>query len=130
MNDRNGRWPRDIAAEGYMESQQRVVAPHSSNAIASAQSLSDAIANSLRSTVQTYAGRGPVPSAQWRQALRLVCQDARRSDVPIEQLLVALKQALAPLCDVFGVPHGQDRVAFTSHLVTICIEEFYRGSRP
>jgi hypothetical protein len=112
-----------------MESQHRVFSPHSSQAVAPATALSDAIANSLRAA-HAHAGRGPVPSAEWRRALRLVCQNARRSHVPIEQLLVALKQALAPLCDVFGVPYGQERVAFTSRLVTICIEEFYRRSKP
>ena len=111
-----------------MESQHRILSPHSSKAAAGAQSLSDAVANSLRYAVQPHARRGPVPPAQWRPALRLVCDDARRSQVSIEQLLVALKQALVPLCDVFGVPHGQEREKFMSRLVTICIEEFYRAA--
>jgi hypothetical protein len=107
-----------------MEWQHRMLSPHPSKAVPREQSLSHAVANSLRSGVRT--GRAPASPAQWRPALRLVCEDAHRSNVPIEQLLVALKQALIPLCDVFGVPHGRERAAFVGRLVTICIEEFYR----
>jgi hypothetical protein len=110
-----------------MEWQHRMLSPHPSKTFPPGQNLSHAIANTLRSGVQAHAGRGPVPPQQWRHALRLVCEDARQSNVPIEQLLVAVKQALVPLCDVFGVPHGQERAAFLSRLVTICIEEFYRA---
>jgi hypothetical protein len=109
-----------------MEWQHRMSSPHPSKALSPEQNLSHAVANSLRSGIRTQDGRAPVSAAQWRHALRLVCEDAHRSRVPIEQLLVALKQALVPLCDVFGVPHGQERAAFVSRLVTICIEEFYR----
>jgi hypothetical protein len=113
-----------------MEWQQGVLSPHPSKAVAPAQSLSHTVANSLRCAVQAHARRGPVPPMQWRHALQLVCEDARRSAIPIEQLLVALKQALVPLCDVFGVPYGPERAAFMSRLVTICIEEFYRTPQP
>jgi hypothetical protein len=110
--------------------QHGMLSQYTSKAVGPAQDLSHAVANSLRCAVQAHARRGPVPPAQWRLALRLVCEDARRTQVPIEHLLVALKQALVPLCDVFGVPYGPERTAFMSRLVTICIEEFYRAARP
>jgi hypothetical protein len=109
-----------------MEWQHGTLSAHPSKSFRPEQKLAHAVANSLRSAVHLRAGGTPASSTQWRPALRLVCEDAHRSRVPIEQLLIALKQALVPLCDVFGVPYGQERTAFVSRLVTTCIEEFYR----
>ena len=69
--------------------------------------------------------RGAVPEPEWREALRAICEDARADDVPPEELLVELKQALAILCDTCLVPHGPARSEFTSRVVTLCIEEYY-----
>lgn len=110
-----------------MEWQHGMLSPHASKTATSVQALSHSVANSLRASVGAYARRGQVPPEHWRYALRLVCEDAQRSEVPIEQLLVALKQALVPLSDVFGVPYGRERAAFISRLVSMCIEEFYRA---
>jgi hypothetical protein len=73
--------------------------------------------------------RGAVPEPEWREALRAICEDARADQVPSEQLLVELKQALAILCDTCLVPHGPARAEFTSRVVTLCIEEYYPDQR-
>ena len=71
--------------------------------------------------------RGAVPEPEWREALRVICEDARADDVPPERLLADLKQALRILCDTCLVPHGPARTEFTSRVVTLCIEEYYDG---
>lgn len=69
--------------------------------------------------------RGAVPEAEWRAALRAMCDDAHADQVPPEQLLVELKQAVGILCDTCAVPHGPTRAEFTNRVVTLCIEEYY-----
>jgi hypothetical protein len=69
--------------------------------------------------------RGAVPEAEWRAALRAMCDDAHADQVPPEQLLVELKQAVGILCDACAVPHGPTRAEFTNRVVTLCIEEYY-----
>jgi len=81
-----------------------------------------------RGTLQRQVNRGLIPEADWRGALRTMCEEARIANVPPEQLLIELKQALAVLCDACGVPYGPPRTEFTSRLVTMTIEEYY-GAR-
>ena len=71
--------------------------------------------------------RGAVPEAEWRAALRRICEDAHADDVLPEQLLVELKQALGILCDACAVPVGPARAEFTNRVVPLCIEEYYAG---
>jgi hypothetical protein len=71
--------------------------------------------------------RGAVPEAEWRAALRRICDDAHADAVLPEQLIVELKQALGVLCDACAAPHGPARAEFTNRVVTLCIEEYYAG---
>ena len=71
--------------------------------------------------------RGAVPEAEWREALRAICEDAHADGVAPEHLLVELKQAIGILCDAGSVPYGPARMEFTSRVVTLCIEEYYAG---
>jgi hypothetical protein len=54
-------------------------------------------------------------------------RDAHADDVPPEQLLVELKQALGVLCDACAAPLGPARAELTNRVVTLCIEEYYAG---
>jgi hypothetical protein len=74
-----------------------------------------------------WVQRGAEPEAEWRAALRRICEDAHADDVLPEELIVELKQALGILCDACAVPHGPPRAEFTNRVVTLCIEEYYAG---
>jgi len=65
--------------------------------------------------------------AQWRSALREMSNEARAAGVPVEQLLIELKQALEILYDTCAVPLGPARGEFTNRVVTFCIDEYYRS---
>jgi hypothetical protein len=83
------------------------------------------VADFLRDGVMQTYGRGFVGEAQWRTALREMSQEARSADVPAEQLLVEVKQALGILYERCAVPYGPARTEFTNRVVTLCIEEYY-----
>jgi hypothetical protein len=99
-------------------------APRASAIIGVATRVTDLVSErALWAQVQ----RGAVPEAEWRAALRTICEDAHADEVPPEQLLVELKQAVGILCDGCAVPHGPTRAEFTNRVVTLCIEEYYAG---
>src|SRR5215218_3394788 len=75
--------------------------------------------------VQAYGRRGFADEPQWRTALREMTEEARAADVPVEQLLIEVKQALGILCDTCGVPYGPARAEFMNRVVTLCIEEYF-----
>ena len=63
-------------------------------------------------------------------ALRALCAEAKASAMPPEQLIVAFKM----ICDeIIGrrraLPPEVNAEALRAHLVTACIEEFYRSGR-
>ena len=82
-----------------------------------------------RFAVRSQVRHGVLPESRWRGALREMCGEAHTDGVPPEQLLVELKRALSILCDACSVPRGQERDAFTSRVVTLCIEEYYADRR-
>ena len=63
-----------------------------------------------------------------RPAARLVCEDARASELKVEQLLVALKSEWSVLLEQRHVPAAA-RPDLTSRFITLCIYEYY-ASRP
>jgi hypothetical protein len=74
---------------------------------------------------QAHGRDGFAAEAQWRTALREMSQEARATGVPVEQLLIEVKQALGILYDTCAVPYGPARTAFTDRVVTLCIGEYY-----
>jgi hypothetical protein len=75
--------------------------------------------------VQAHGRRGFGDEPQWRTALREMSEEAHAAGVPVEQLLIEVKQALGILCDTCAVPYGPARTDFTNRIVTLCIEEYY-----
>jgi hypothetical protein len=83
----------------------------------------------LREQRQTY-GSGPTPAASVRteasrRAMRLVCEEAHRRGVRVEQVIILLKHLWATL-PADARPDG--RVAsreLLEGIVRVCIEEFY-----
>ena len=73
------------------------------------------------------AGRLPVEAV--RGSTRAVCACARTHDVPVERVLVALKQEWrdAPGTRLLKRPEAE---AILEHIVTLCITEFYSTAPP
>ena len=73
---------------------------------------------------RTRSERGATAFGQ-RQALRELCLSCRQLRQPPEELLIAFKTALIETADDSGMPHGPERSALLSRLVTMFIEELY-----
>jgi len=92
--------------------------------------LGDRIARVVREgALQAQVRVGVVPEAQWRRAIRDICDEAHADDIPPERLVKEIKEALRVLCDACHVPHGSARTDFTQRVVTLCIEEYYATAR-
>jgi hypothetical protein len=80
----------------------------------------------LCALLRAHAGDGGArtPDDSWRIAARLMCEDARRRAVQVEELLIALKRAWPPVADGAGVPRT-DSSRLLTRFVTICVEEYY-----
>lgn len=63
-----------------------------------------------------------------RDAVRRICDEAKREHWPPESFLIALKTALAAAPAVRRLPRGPERDEFVGRVVSLCIEEYY-GSR-
>ena len=63
-----------------------------------------------------------------RPAARMVCDDARRSGMRVEQMLVALKREWAELLTSRNIENIDERTDLTSRFITLCIHEFYADS--
>lgn len=60
-------------------------------------------------------------------ALRRVCGEAKRENWPPELLLIAFKKALDTTPGVQHLTRGPERDQVVVRLVSLCIEEYYRG---
>jgi hypothetical protein len=62
-----------------------------------------------------------------RRALRELCDDARINRVPVEQLMIAIKQGWSSLHS----DHPRTRAAgpdeLLTQIITLCIDEYYAG---
>jgi hypothetical protein len=106
-----------------MESVQPAFDSHPS-ADAEPQLTEEAVAVLRAALDNVVAGRYPAWSAALNDALKRICIDARRSDWPPEQLLIAFKSALYALPSVQHLTRGPERDEFVSHLVSLCIDEY------
>ena len=88
--------------------------------------LSDAAIASLHAALgKEIADRDPVSSLGLKDAVRLVCGEARVKNWPPESLLIAVKSALQTVPAVQGRIRGPDRDEFLGRIVTLCIDEYY-----
>jgi hypothetical protein len=62
-------------------------------------------------------------------ALYHICGEARLKNWPPESLLIAFKTALEMVPAVRRFARGPDRDEFVAHLVSRCIDAYYRNSR-
>lgn len=99
-----------------------------SDAPAAAHVISGAGLTALRSAVQAQL-RGERPESALQRAIQLLCAEAHRSGLRVEQLLVTLKQAWASLPEVERLL-PTPRATVREHLIAMCIEEFYAVSEP
>jgi hypothetical protein len=69
----------------------------------------------------------PVINEKVREALVLICDEAHKSDAMPEQVIIAVKEMCTSLPEYQHIRGARERGAFLSSLVTIAIEEYYRG---
>ena len=82
----------------------------------------------LRSVLGGASGR--VVSPEHRALIRRIASAPERNGFEPEDFLIAFKLALVDAANKVGIPPGPDRNDFLARLVTVYIEEFYRGSGP
>jgi hypothetical protein len=68
-----------------------------------------------------------VVSSEQRAAIREVCSAPERYRFEPEDFLIAFKLGIVDAANDVGIPPGPDRNEFLARLVTVYIEEFYRG---
>jgi hypothetical protein len=86
--------------------------------------LSPALLEDLRRALAVYAG----PRAEdgdIRRALRAIAEEARRRGVHAEQLVVSLKRVFEMLTPPPTLASADERARRLSHLVTVCVQEYY-----
>lgn len=69
----------------------------------------------------------PVINEKIHEALVLICDEAHKSDAMPEQVIVAVKEVCTSLPEYQRIRGARERGAFLSSLVTVAIEEYYRG---
>jgi hypothetical protein len=69
--------------------------------------------------------RNPIAASGLQHAIRRISVDAKRSDWPPEQLLVAFKTAIYALPAAQRLTLRTDRHEFVARLVSLCIKEYY-----
>ncbi|MDP9176962.1 MAG: hypothetical protein M3O61_04715 [Gemmatimonadota bacterium] len=62
-----------------------------------------------------------------RSAAALICDEARRTDAMPELLVVSIKELCHSLPEYETIRGAREREAFLSDVVTLAIEEYYRG---
>ena len=62
-----------------------------------------------------------------RSAAALICAEARRTDAIPEMLVVSVKELCHSLPEYESIRGARERDAFVSSVVTLAIEEYYRG---
>jgi hypothetical protein len=112
-----GRSPRQ--PPGMLDPTDPAVTAHAS---------SDARVTALRAALQAqlYAQLlGKSPDGDLRRTVRLLCDDAHRQHLPVEQLIIALKHVWHSLPEVRQLPPHGIEADLLSSVVSLTIEEFY-----
>ncbi len=89
---------------------------------------SDAALTLLRNALRTHLAGRPT-GGELHRALNTLCGEAHERGLRAEELVVRLKQVFYQLPEVQELPHGSDRNDLLNRVVTVCIEEYYRGKR-
>ena len=98
-------------------------------ALRSAQAISSSAIEALRVALRTRANADDMfARAPVREAVQLVCAEARVQHYTPERLLVDLKDALRATPEVQQVPRGPERDDLVARVVTLCIDEFFDGT--
>jgi hypothetical protein len=74
--------------------------------------------------------RSPMPDGDLRRALRVVCEAAHTGNARPETVIIALKDVFHSMPEVRQLEREKGARAsddMVSHLVTLCIQEFYGG---
>lgn len=79
----------------------------------------------LRESIRARSD-GPLLTQKMREAVVLICIEARRSEVMPEHLLVAIKELCHALAEYEKIQGARERDAFVAEVVRVSIEEFYR----
>lgn len=87
---------------------------------------SDATLAALRNALRTHLAGRPT-GGELHRALNALCAEAHGRGLRAEELVIKLKQALLQLPEVQALPHGSDRNDLLNRIVSLCIEEYYRG---
>jgi len=74
-------------------------------------------------------GRAPelTVTAEQRAVIRRICAAPERQTFEPEDFLIAFKIALVEAANAVRIPPGPDRNDFLARMVSVYIEEFYRG---
>jgi hypothetical protein len=91
--------------------------------------MAPSTAAAIRRALEAYGDTGVRDSAL-RPAARMICDDARRSGLRVEQMLVALKSEWAAALEQCDVPLGTARNDLTSRFITLCIHAYYAAPSP
>jgi len=102
----------DSAAPPVYTSSERIAVP--ANAV-------ELLRESIRSRTD-----GPIVTEKMREAVVLICIEARRAEVMPEHLLVAVKELCHALPEYEKIRGARERDAFIDAVVKVSIEEFYR----
>ena len=79
----------------------------------------------LRESIRSRSD-GNIVSDKLREAVSLICIEARRSEAMPEHLLVAVKELCHALPEYEKIRGARERDAFIDAVVRVSIEEFYR----
>jgi hypothetical protein len=91
--------------------------------------LRKAISHALRRGVTAKFFTPVGADADLRADLKAVCCEAKRQNMKIEHLIIAFKDAWRALPEANTYPQGTQGSEFLAHVITLCIAEFYSGSR-
>ena len=61
--------------------------------------------------------------------LRVVCRDAKRQNMRVEYLIIAIKDAWRALPEAKTLPQGSQGTEVLNRVITLCIAEFYSAER-
>jgi hypothetical protein len=81
---------------------------------------------SLRSALDGLAPELTV-TAEQRAVIRRICAAPERQTFEPEDFLIAFKLALVEAANAVKIPPGPERNDFLARMVSVYIEEFYRG---
>lgn len=87
--------------------------------------LRELLLRMLRDEPPTNAEGKPRTGDETRDAMRELCDDARRNQVRVEQLVIAIKQGWTSLHTERPRARSAGPDALLNQVITLCIDEYY-----